>query len=207
MRKRQGITALVATVAAVTLLAGCASNATPQARPQQTQQEQQHDGTLPNRESAADESEPSGEHTPDHMGMPPPYEPQPLWPESGVVEFPHEVGDGFTGGTDVNVTTFFVSSVYTDNDYNLLSVRVADNFYGYNARDYSYSNLHYVDGVLCGGNGGSSESEIYSRTCWIIGTDGETWMTSYSADISYEDLAGYLRVVHDALVANAADIS
>ena len=144
----------------------------------------------PNREPAPAESAPDGETTPDHMGMPPQYEPQPLWPASGVVAFPHEIGDGFTGGTDINVNSFFVSSVYTDDNYNLLSVRVADNFYGYNGRDYGYSNLHYVDGVLCGGNGGSSGTEIYSRTCWIIGTDGETWMTSYSADISYEDLAG-----------------
>ncbi|MGO3226262.1 MAG: hypothetical protein ACTIKK_05920 [Agrococcus casei] len=207
MRKRHGITAMVATAAALTLLAGCASDASYQARPPQSQQEQQDGASMPNREPAPAESAPDGETTPDHMGMPPQYEPQPLWPASGVVEFPHEVGDGFTGGTDINVNSFFVSSVYTDDNYNLLSVRVADNFYGYNGRDYGYSNLHYVDGVLCGGNGGSSGTEIYSRTCWIIGTDGETWMTSYSADISYEDLSGYLQVVHESLVANAADPS
>ena len=142
------------------------------------------------------------------MGMPPQYEPQPLWPASGVVAFPHEIGDGFTGGTDINVNSFFVSSVYTDDNYNLLSVRVADNFYGYNGRDYGYSNLHYVDGVLCGGNGGSSGTEIYSRTCWIIGTDGETMddLLQCRHQLRRSGWATFKSSTR-ALVANAADPS
>ena len=212
MRKRQGIRALAAAAVALALLAGCASEPRSSARPPQTQQ--QDDTSLANRqpierqqqEPDAPNPEPKLEGpAPDHMGMPPQYDVLPIWPASGMISFPHELDDGFTGGTDINDYDSFVSSLYTDDDYNLVSVRVADNFYSYNGRDSLYSDMRYIDGVLCGSTVGVSSSEINSRICWMVGTDGVVWMSSYSADISYQDLAGYTKTVYASLVESAAE--
>ena len=139
------------------------------------------------------------------MGMEPPYEPQPLWPASGTPEFPSSLPNGFTGGTDIDDLGMFMTTLYSDNDYNLVSVRLSDTFLNYNAREHLNEDFRYVDDVLCAGSVSSTDGEIMSRTCWLLGTDGTLWASSYSEAVTYNDLAEYLQTVYDHLAENARE--
>lgn len=206
MRRGRKVSVLATVVALATVLAGCASSDAGDARPIEPESQQtQQDSSRSPQSSTDDEGidvGPLGE-SPDHMGMPPEYEPLQILPASGEPQFPAAVGDGFEGGTEINEYDYFTSTMYTDDDYNILSVRVANHYLQYNTRDLNYDNLHYVDGVLCGSSTVSGQSEVGSRSCWMLGTEGTVWISSYSAEISFEELSAYLQRVYSYMAEHA----
>lgn len=209
MRKKRMLSAAAALGLAI-VLSGCASSQAGDARPLATQEQRDESAKQVERDRTPVQPEPSPsddvlDPPPDHLGMEPPYEPQQLWPDAGAPEFPTTLGNGFTGGTEISDSGMFISTLYSDDDYNLVSVRLSDTYFNYNGRDLVYEGFRYVDGVLCAASVGSDDGEIMSRACWLVGSDGVTWATSYSASVTYDDLAGYLQTIYDHLAANARE--
>lgn len=141
--------------------------------------------------------------TPRHDATPPRYEPEPLWPESGEIDFPATLGD-FTHSSQTSRYSNSVTTIYTDYSYQILSVTVGEDFHGYNNRLESYSNLQYSGGAVCGSDNTQSNAEIAWMTCFMVGSDGYLAVTAYAtSEINMSELAGYTDELYRALTAQA----
>ncbi|WP_293694904.1 hypothetical protein [uncultured Agrococcus sp.] len=153
-------------------------------------------GLPPESEYLPDEEDSDGlsradNSTPRHDATPPRYEPDRIWPDSLMIEFPDALGD-FTHSSQITHYSNFVTTIYTSPDYQILSVTVAQDYVGYNNRLASYDNLRYVGPAVCGTDNSQSSTEIAWYTCFMVGDDGYIAVTAYSTSgITTQELAGY----------------
>lgn len=139
---------------------------------------------------------PPGE--PDHGETPPPHQPQPIW-HDGAAEFPQMLG-GYTLTGESARLSESMTRLYTGPDYRILTVTIAQQYRGYNARLDTYDDLRLVGSAVCGTDSRHA-NDIAWRTCFMVAADGFVSITAYSAaDISTAELAHLTERLYSTLI-------
>lgn len=195
-------------------LAACSSAVSPDVSPPTGPAPQSDKSPLKERELTPQDRDPDGSEgealeredgsTPRHDATPPRYEPEPLWPASGPLEFPGRLGP-FDHSSQTSEYSNFVTTIYTDTNYQILSVTVGSDYFGYNSRLENYDNLQYSGAAVCGTDNTQSNSEIAWTTCFMVGSDGYVAVTAYATSkVDMTELAGYAEDLYRALTDNAS---